>query len=179
METMKERDKKMAAKLNEEHRIRADRINRNRLEPPPLAENSKVWYRPERQPGTDKLAPEWRGPATVIQRVGPHSYIVELTPGQRQEAHRSQLHPHVLDLYSSKPFPMHYFHGKAPEINLAPDEYIPEKFLDFRKKGDGSQEVLVKWLGFTTDPTWEPVSAFFSPEFRDFCKKRRLDLRLV
>ena len=179
MKEMEERDKRMAHKLNEEHKMRADRINKRRLEPPPLKVGEKVWYRPERQPGTDKLAPEWRGPAIIKSREGKYSYTVELTPGSLQPAHRSQLQPHVEDSFAVETFPMHYYHGKPPELVLAPDEFIPEKFLDVRKRTDGTQEILTKWVGYTTPPTWEPMSAFFSPEMREFCEGNGLQIRLV
>ena len=169
----------MAVKLNEEHKTRAELINKRRVDPPPFKVGDKVWYRPERQPGTDKLAPEWRGPAIIKERVALRSYIIELTPGSLQPAHRSQLQPHVEDTFATKPFPVHYFHGKAPEVVCAPDEYIPERFLDVRVRRDGTQEVLTKWLGFTTEPTWEPLSAFFSSELQEFCTGRGLQLQMV
>ena len=104
---------------------------------------------------------------------------MELTPGSLHSAHRPQLQPHVLDLFSSEAFPLHYFHGKAPDLVLAPEEYIPERYLDLRMGPNGVQEVLVKWQGYTTDPTWEPLSAFFSPELKEFCDSRRLKIRMT
>ena len=178
MQKMAETDVKMAAKLNEEHRIQAETINKRRLEPPPFRVGDKVWYRPERQPGTDKLAPEWRGPAIIKERQGLRSYVVELTPGSLQPAHRSQLHPHVADRFAAEAYSLQYFHGKAPDIVLAPDEYLLEQILDSRIK-NGKQEVLVKWVGYETEPTWEPLSSFFSPELHAFCAERGLDIRML
>ena len=94
----KERDEKVAAKLNAEHKARAEAINKKRLEPPSFRIGEQIWYRPERQPGTDKLSQEWRGPGIVKGREGRYAYIVELSPGARQHAHRSQLRPHIADL---------------------------------------------------------------------------------
>ena len=53
-----------------------------------------------------------------------------------------------------------------------------EQILDSRTK-NGKQEVLVKWLGYDTAPTWEPLSAFFSPELHDFCAERGLDIHML
>ena len=79
--------------------------------------------------GTDKLSPEWKGPAVVVAREGLSSYVVELKPGSRQSAHRSQLKAHIEDTYSTKPYPLYYHHGKAPEVAIGPDEYEAEAVL--------------------------------------------------
>ena len=113
MERMQSLDEKMSNTLNELHEKRKDAINARRREPPRLEVGAKVWYRPERRPGTDKLAPMWKGPCTVHDREGQHSYIIEVTPGHLHAAHRSQLKPHVEDEYEGDPFPLYYFCEKA------------------------------------------------------------------
>lgn len=150
---------------------------------PPLSVGSKVWYRPEPQPGTDKLAPKWRGPGTVTARVGAHSYVVEVVPGVSQEAHRSQLKPHVAEVYGGDMFPLHYFSAKAPEVAVQPDEWLVERIVRHRTDDSGSPEFLVEWKGCDpSDSTWEPWTNFFpgyNPDFLAYCAKAGIKLDLV
>ena len=106
-----------------------------------------MWYRPERQPGTDKLEPMWKGPGLVVSRVGNHSYEVELRPGARQPAHRSQLKPHSEDEFAGMPLPMYYFTGKASELEATPDEWEVKAIVDHRRGASGKLEFLVEWEG--------------------------------
>ena len=124
LEIMERVDRKVARKLNELHAKRAEQVNKRRREPPNLLEGTKVWYKLERRPETDKLAPLWKGPGIVLERIGEHSYVVELGPGVRQEAHRSQLKPYREDYANEDPFPLFYFSSKAEEVEVGPDEYI-------------------------------------------------------
>jgi hypothetical protein len=93
----------VAERLNKIHEKQAQQVNAHRKDWLPLEVGSKVWYRPEKQPGTDKLAPPWVGPGVVLQRVSDHSYVVEVNPGVHQSAHRTQLRPHIADTYSDTP----------------------------------------------------------------------------
>ena len=77
-------------------------------------------------------------------REGDQSYIVELKSGGRQTAHRSQLRPHVMDLYTTDPYPLYYFTGKAPEVEVGPGEYIPGSVVGMRTYKAGQPEVLVQ-----------------------------------
>ena len=56
------RHRKVAQALDEEHRKCAEKANKRRRDPPALVVGAKVWYKPERQPGTDKLVPSVEGP---------------------------------------------------------------------------------------------------------------------
>ena len=99
--------------------------NKRRLEPPPLTVGSKVWYRPEPRPGRDKLEATWKGPEVVLERVGNHSYVVEVKQGRRQHAHRTQLRPHQEDEFCGDQFPLFYFSGRAAVVDdMGPDEFI-------------------------------------------------------
>ena len=167
---MAETDTKVAAILNARHEKRVEGINAKRLEPPPLNVGAKVWYRPERQPGTDKLSPEWKGPAIILERQGKYTYVVELRKGNRQKAHRSQLRPHVYDQFSDAPYPLYYHVGKAPEVEARPGEYNVEKVLKQRTITPGKDEVLIKWEGFEK-PTWEPVVALMNAPLMEFCRE--------
>ena len=139
---------------------------------------SKVWYRPEKKAGTDKLAPEWKGPAVIVGREGTSSYLVELKAGTRQPAHRSQLKPHVEDTYGTKPYPLYYHHGKAPEVAVGPDEYEAEEVLKTRTKADGTLEALVRWSGYK-ELTWEPMLELLNPALREFAQEHGLSPALV
>ena len=75
LERMKQLDTAVAAHLNTLHSSRWAKINAKRREPPPFQVSAKVWYRPEPQPGRDKLAPRWKR-GIVQERVGRDSYVV-------------------------------------------------------------------------------------------------------
>ena len=183
MKRMKDQDVAMAAKLNDIQIRRAKSTNARRKEPPPLQVGAKVWYRPEPQPGRDKLEPTWKGPGIVLRRVGAHSYVVQLKPGGEQEAHRSQLRPHVEDQYSGESFPLYYFTGKAPIVEMGPDEWLVEAIEGHRKGPGGRPEFLVRWKDWDpTDRRWEPCSSFF-PAYNEvlveYCQKHGISLDLA
>ena len=161
MERMRDQDAVVGKRLNDIQDKRAKATNAKRREHPPLKVGSKVWYRPEPQPGRDKLEPRWKGPGLVLRRVGNHSYVIQLKPGAEQEAHRSQLRPHIDDEFADEPYPLYYFTGKAPTLEIAPDEWLIEGIDGHRKGTDGKQEFLVRWKDW--DPSyaqWEPASSF-------------------
>ena len=182
-EHMEALDAKAAQSLNELHKRRLDSLNAHRREPPPFEAGAKVWYRPERQPGTDKLAPEWVGPCLVNKREGYHSYVVEVAPGVLREAHRTQLRPHVADLFSDNPFPLFYLAGKAPQLPEAqPDEWLVEAILGHRLRA-GKLEFLVRWKDWDpTDTRWEPWEHFFpgyNSEVVSYCQRHGVSLDLA
>ena len=78
---MEEMRTRAAEKLNTDQGKRCAGINRNRKEMPMLRPGTTVWYKPEPQPGRDKLEPPWKGPYILAERVGDHSYILELPTG--------------------------------------------------------------------------------------------------
>jgi hypothetical protein len=183
MERMRKLDITVAQKLNELHEKRWAQINSKRREPPPFERGSKVWYKPEPQPGRDKLDPRWKR-GVVAERVGRDSYVVELAPGLRREAHRSQLKPHVDDEYNTSPLPLFYFSGKATPVQVGPDEWTVESIEGHRiNKGTGQHEFLVRWKDWDpTDLQWQPWQKFFqlcNEEVLDFCTRNNIALNLV
>ena len=62
------------------------------------------------------------------ERVGNHSYVVEVKPGGRHEVHRAQLRPHIAEEGSAEPYPLFYFPGKATvvEPELGTGEWLVE-----------------------------------------------------
>ena len=86
------------------------------MERPALAIGSKVWYKPETQPGHDKTDMYWIGPGTVLRRVGEHSYVVKVKIVSETEAHTLQLRPHEEDTFVKEAQPLYYFSEKAPEV---------------------------------------------------------------
>ena len=167
------------AGVNQEKRARYE--NQRRREPPPLAVGSKVWYRPEPRPGRDKLEPTWKGPGIVLERVGNHSYVVEVKKGKRQDAHRSQLRPHVEDTYNGNPFPLHYFSGTAPLVDdLAPDELIPEKVVEHGRDVTGELKLKIRWEGYGPEgDTWEPAGHVVSETVRKYLNDHNLHLTIA
>ena len=137
-----------------------------------------MWYKSERQPGTDKLEPMWRGPGVVVGREGHFSYVVEWSPGKRQHAHRSQLKRHIADQYNGTPFPLYNFSGRAPEVEVSPDDWPVEAIQGHRNSSRGL-EFLVKWEGWDpSDQTWEPLASFFpqyNPKVLEYCKQQGLN----
>ena len=73
----------------------------------------------------------------MLRRVRANSYVVQLKPGTEQEAHRSQLRPHVKDHYTEEPFPLYYFTGKATTLDMGPDEWLVESIDGHRMGSDG------------------------------------------
>jgi hypothetical protein len=59
---MRDQDAHVARVMNALHEKRAAYVNAKRRHPVPLLPGSKVWYRPEPQPGTDPLDVRWKGP---------------------------------------------------------------------------------------------------------------------
>ena len=111
----------VARVLQHQHQVRANAANWKRRNPPALEVGTKVWYRPEPQPGRDKLDPTWKGPGRILERVGASSYIVTVNGKTRQEAHRSQLYPHAEDDTGYTNFPMYYFSGEPQRWSLSPE----------------------------------------------------------
>jgi hypothetical protein len=185
MDRMAELDVLVASRLNALHERQMGALNATRKDPPPLVVGSKVWYRPERQPGTDKLAPWWVGPGTVQERTSEHGYVVEISPGVLQAAHRTQLKPHVADTYSGTPYPLHYFAGKAPDLPTTSTEWLVDDggILDHRRNSKGEYEFLVRWKDWDpTDTWWEPWIHFFpgaNEELVQYCRKKKIPLCVV
>ena len=91
-------------------------------------------------------------------KSGHASYVVEIAPGVRKEAHRSQLKPHTEDGLSENPLPLYYLSGKAPTLDVGPDDWIVEEIKGHRRnKGNGQMEFLVNWKDWDpTDLQWQP-----------------------
>ena len=183
MERMEEMDRLVVDKLREVHQKRAKSINARRREPASFRVGAKVWYQPERQPGTDKLEPRWKGPALVLEHEGQFSYVVQLRPGVVQKAHRSQLKPHVEDEYHGKSVPLFYFSGRAPELEAAVDEWKTRTVLDHRRGNKGEMEFLVQWEDAEGEqPTRQPWSDFavaVNSDFLQYCADKHLSLDLA
>ena len=136
----------------------------------------KVWYRPQPQPGRDKWDPKWKLPGVVLRRVADHSYVVQVEEGNEQEAHRSHLHPHGEDKFSDQPFPLYYFSGQPPLLELGPDDWEVEEISDHKM----NKEVLhlnMKWKGWSK-PTWEPYYNVGTNAMQEYVESRGLTFRL-
>ena len=117
-----------------------------------------------------------------MQRLGNHSYVVEVKKGRKQEAHRSQLRPHVEDEYNGNPYPLYYFSGKAPEVDqiLAPDEHVVESVIKHGFDKQRELKLQIRWQGYGPgDDTWEPASHVVSEVVRRYLTKNNLKLTLT
>jgi len=122
------------------------------------------------------------GTGVVIDRVGRLSFVVELKPGGRQHAHRSQLKPYVDDLYSGTPVPLYHFTGKGDELEAAPDEWLVKEVLGHRLNPARVLEFKVGWEGFEGDSTWEPWYHFFpgyNKLVRAYCKHQGVPMNIA
>jgi hypothetical protein len=111
------------------------------------------------------------------------SYEVDLGPST-QNAHRSQLKPHVDDEFSTSPLPLFYFSGKATPVEVGPDDWVVEKIEDHRiNVKTGEHEFLVQWKDWDpADQQWQPWRNFFqlcNEQVLDFCEKNKIDVDLV
>ena len=184
LQRMKEQEALVAACLNEAHAHRLRQLNSTRRPPPRLGPGSKVWYRPERQPGSDKLQPPYRGPCVVHSQVGQFSYMVEIAPGVLQHAHQSQLKRHIDDSLSRTPMPLHYFAGKAAELpEVGVDEWLVEGIDGHRVNSRGKLEFLTRWQHWDpSDRQWEPLGSFFpqyNPDLVKYCREKNLQVDLL
>lgn len=101
---------------------------------------------------------------------------MEIAPGNFQQAHRDQLRKHFDDVYAGKPFPLHYFSGKAPEVEpvLKDREYIVDDdgILAHRIR-NGVLEFKVKWRGYE-EPDWQPVENLQNDALSNYMTKNNL-----
>ena len=175
---MKAQDEEVAKLLNASHTVRWTNINLKRRDPPPFEVGAIVWYRPEPQPGTDKLAPRWKR-GVVVERVGRQSYRVEISPGVVQDAHRSQLKPHVENEYSGQPLPCTISARKQDRLRWSPMRGSSRP-IEAHRTGPKGPEFLVHWKDWDpTDLTWEPWSHFFpgyNEDFVQYCAREGISL---
>ena len=180
---MRLQDEAVADLMNKVQEKRVEAANAKRRHPPAFKIGDHVWYRPERQPGTDKLDVRWKGPCTVLQQVGASSYVVELRPGNRQNAHRTQLKAYVQGSTSGPAVPMYFFSEKGQELDAGVDEWDVEEILGHRPGPDGQPEFLIRWQGFgAKGDTWEPWRNFFpgSNDLAvDYCRAKGVSLDLA
>ncbi len=171
----------VAERLNKLHLKRDRAENARRIPPKTLEAGIKVWYKPERKGGTDKLDTSWKGPGKVLRRMGADSYIIQIKDGSGKTAHRDQLHPYTPDETGTAPsFPLFYFSGKAPEVVpvVTDDEYIVERVLEHRLEPGKGTEFRLKWEGYGERQTWEPLDALVMEPLKEYLDKYNLTLQL-
>ncbi|XP_071685247.1 uncharacterized protein [Lolium perenne] len=102
-----------------------------------------------------KLSYKFFGPYTVLERIGPVAYRLDLS------ASAAQVHP-VFHVSQLKPFTANYspvFSDLPPAADLAPVSPVPAVILQRRlvKKGNAAApQVLVHWAHLPADAaTWE------------------------
>jgi hypothetical protein len=110
-----------------------------------------------------KLAARYYGPFQVIERIGTVAYKLKLPEGARVHPvfHVSLLKKAIGDYQAEKELP--------PDLAEDYDElFKPESVLATRMKGQGTQQVLIKWTSRPIDEaTWEDVSTI-RQQFPDY-----------
>ena len=101
-----------------------------------------------------KLAMKFYGPFTIIQKIGPTAYTLDLPAN-------SLIHPtfHVSQLKAFTPDHTPVFSDLPPLVQLDGSDVLPEAILERRlvKKGNRAvPQVLIKWTKLpATSATWE------------------------
>ena len=172
----KEVDQEVARIMNDRHEKIAAAINRHRSEPSEFALGDLVWYLRPPSHTADKALPRWVGPCPVLERAGQRSYIIEIRPGIKQPAHRSQIKPFLWRSPEGLAFPLHYFRLTPQEEVGREGEWQVERVLAHRRTR-GKWEFLAKWEGFPeAEATWEPIGHFFhryAAPFVDYLMEKR------
>ena len=173
-------DQKVAATLNDLHQRNAEVVNARRKDLKPLEVGSLVWYLRPRGRHREKLETYWLGPCPVLERVGNHSYVVELEPGRRQDAHRCQLKEHREDPIG--PAVKLYEYRQAKEDNdMGHGEWILKRILGHKRGLNGDPIFHVQWDG-SDQTTWEPLYNFFhryNDTILDYMKTNNVTLDLI
>ena len=179
---MKSLDERVAQVMNDKHLAIARRINDKRNEFPIYDVGQKIWYlRPEKS--GDKLDSRWIGPGRVESRIGEHSYMIRIRPGDPIPAHVSFLKAHKEDKFSGKPIPMYYFQRSTVDQDAQADEFVVDKIINHRLGKDGRMEFLTIWKGYSEkEANWEPINHFFHRYGCDlvkYCKEKRLKPEII
>lgn len=110
MVRMRAKDTKVSSTLKALHAKSWASIDARRSDATLPEVSSKVWCRPETQPGTAKLATKW----TRGTRRARHSHVLQLAPEAREKEHRIQLQLHAEDQISTDPLPLFNFNDETP-----------------------------------------------------------------
>ena len=139
-----------------------------------------VWVlRPDRH---EKLATWWTGPHVLIKQVGSDSWIVDVG-NKHRTVHCAQMKAWHEPIVGEATPLHHHMMSEDLEDTASPDEWVVEKILNHRKRGDGTLEFLTRWQGFKPeDDTWEPASNFLqrvSVDWLKYCKHHKVDFTVM
>ena len=175
---MKEIDEKVARVLNELHERRAARENSSRSQAAEFCPGQKVWYRRPEGSG-DKLDSRWLGPAMITNRIGQHSYEVQVGEENFLTAHASYLKAYVEDDFCGEAVPLFLHKRTIVDEEAQPDEWEVDKIVDVTYK-NGLPHFKVHWKGYDEgDAKWEPPNHFFhrySSPVIAFCQSKGIPL---
>ena len=150
---------------------------------PSYAPGQKVWVLRPRTKGVDKMKSWWSGPCEVKEKLGSHTYKVQVSPTLARECHCDQLRPYFDDILG-RSWPMFYTGSVDQEKDdFGVEDFKVEKIVAHRTKKNGTLEFLVKWEGYGPEEnTWECAEAFlpqFCQPWATYCKKKKLHLDIV
>ena len=125
----------------------------------PFDIGQKVWLN-TRNLKTDyhkKMAPKREGPFTIIEKLGPITYRLDLP--KTWKIH-NVFHATLLKPYKETEVYGGNFPRPIPELLEGEEVYEIEKILRHRKRGR-TYQYYVKWKGYPiTKATWEPETHF-------------------
>ena len=174
-------DIKVATRLNEIHQTKSENTNLSRKELEPFEVGTKVWYRRPEKSG-DKLDSRWLGPATIVERQGNNSYVIQIKPDYVMKSHRSFLKPYKEEIFIGQPTPLYFHQRTVQDTEVLPEEWNVAKIINHRKERDGSWKFLTTWEGFDpSEATWEPVENFFhrfNSDFIEYVHKHKLPVNV-
>ena len=169
---MAELDKEISKMMNKMHERSEIRHNATKKPWEPLRLGDKVWVvRPKGVTGP-KTQTWWMGPATVVQRCGEASYVVEFSSGDRLDVHRDQVKPVTGTLGDGIPLEFHQG-DRSPTPR-------PDRVHTHRVRPGHQVELLVHWVGApgSTD-SWVPLSSFLcatSSAVWEYCREHGIQM---
>jgi Chromo (CHRromatin Organisation MOdifier) domain len=112
---------------------------------------------------TLKLAPRRHGPFTILQRVSPVAYRLELPSAWTIH---DVFHATLLTPYHETPQHGVNFARPPPDLVDNLEEYEVEEVLGHRYHGKSRRlQYLIKWKGYSAaDNMWEPADQVFAPD---------------
>ena len=163
-------DQQLADRLNFLHQQRQKNRKEGRKQPD-FKIGATVWVL--RSPGGgSKIHLKRIGPCKILQRLGEHTWRVQVSPSRHRDVHASHLLPHQPPLQGPSWTLFHHLDHKEDE-EVAGGMWNVERIVRHRKLPSGELQFLVRWEGFgPSNDTWETASQFlpqYSEPWAHYC----------